>query len=429
MRDDIESFGWGKVIGVGVLVAVILGLFAYWDLTYNVDAKEIAVFQSPVSGELSVKTEPGLYFQGMSKVTSYKRRDQYEFKAIEIRFNDGGHATVSGTMSWQMPIDHKQVISIHKQFGSQGAVDQQLVRQSIERSLYLTAPLMSSTESFAARRPEFLQLFADQAENGVYKTEVTDLKAPDPITGELKTVRQVRLMVDSHGAYVRQDTSMMHEFGIDTQPPNITGLAYDPEIELQIKKQRDNALAIQTAQAEAKKAEQAFLTAQQNGRANAETARWEQEVQRTSAVTAAQKVKDVAEIEAAKNANVAKIDADRNKTVAETIAQQNLNVATLDKQTADNQKAAAILRGQGEATARQLVMAADGALTVKLDAWLKAQQAYAVAIGQYKGNLVPQVVTGGDGKGSSGLDLIQLLGVKAAQDLALSFKAEPAKVP
>ena len=78
-------------------------------------------------------------------------------------------------------------------------------------------------------------------------------------------------------------------------------------------------------------------------------------------------------------------------------------------------------------------MEADGALEKKLAAWIAVNDKYANAIGQYKGNLVPAVVMGGDGKagatgsGNSVVDLISMLNAKTAMDLSLDLSTKSAQ--
>jgi hypothetical protein len=77
-------------------------------------------------------------------------------------------------------------------------------------------------------------------------------------------------------------------------------------------------------------------------------------------------------------------------------------------------------------------MQADGALEKKLEAYVKVNELYAAAIGQYKGNWVPTVQQGASSGSQNGaVDLLNLLSVKAAKDLALdlSLPAANAQAP
>jgi hypothetical protein len=70
-------------------------------------------------------------------------------------------------------------------------------------------------------------------------------------------------------------------------------------------------------------------------------------------------------------------------------------------------------------------MNADGALAVKVDAWLKAQQMWATAIQGYSGDWVPQFVMGGTAaSGGGATTLIDLLTAKTASDLGLDMRMQ-----
>ena len=167
-----------RVIGVvaGVVALVALGI-SIPQLFENLDAKDVMVIQSPFSGELNVYTDPGVKWQGFGKVTVYQRRDQFSFsthadqgkagdESIPTRFNDGGHGNISGTMNWTMPLSNEAIIKIHKDFGSIGAIEQQLIRTSMQKVIYNVGPTMSSTESSAEKRPDIPKYIDDQLLHG-----------------------------------------------------------------------------------------------------------------------------------------------------------------------------------------------------------------------------------------------------------------------
>lgn len=75
---------------------------------------------------------------------------------------------------------------------------------------------------------------------------------------------------------------------------------------------------------------------------------------------------------------------------------------------------------------RAAQMQANGALDQKLDAWLKAQEMWATAFGNYKGNVTPQIVSGGTGAGAqnAATDFMSIIAMKSAKDLALDMSIE-----
>ena len=403
----------GIIITCVVSVAIVLAaIFSAGQIVEMVDAKEAVIIQS-LSGDLKVVAEPGPTMQWFGTVTHYKRRDEFSFRTvtpgvnggeadagpIKIRFNDGGHATISGAISWELPLDPKMLLDLHRKFGSQQAISQQIVQRTIENAIYFTGPLMSSTESSGERRGELLSFIDDQARNGVFETETVQQKSKDPITGQEKLVNVVSIVMEK-GVPKRNSGSALAQYGIKLSPLAINSIQYDKIVEDQIADRQKATNAVQLALAKAKEAEQAALTAEANGKAEAAKAKWAQETIKA-------------------------------KLVVE--AQQKLEVARLASEEAAQWKKEQILRGEGESQRRQLVMQADGALEQKLKAYTEVNRLWADAVKNYQGNWVPGVVMSGNGSNGSGggaMDFMNLLSAKAAKELQLEFKpvGKPASV-
>lgn len=437
MRDSEVSISSKTVIKLVVaLVALVIGVYLTFTLGEHLNAGDIMVIQSPVTGKLDWYTTPGMKWQGCGKVTVYKKREQFWFsskldqgkkenESLRIRFNDGAHATISGSISWEMPTDDKHLTMIHSSYGSQQAVEQQLIRTIIEKAIYMTGPLMSSAESYAAKRNDLLNLIGDQIERGVYKTTTRDEKMKDALTGTEKVVKVVELVKGQNGEYAREEESPITTFGIKTFNLSINDITYDPSVETQIQAQQKAIMDVQTAIAKSKTAEQDALTTEQEGKAQAAKAKWEQEVLKATDVTKAEQQFLVAQTNAMMKVEVSRLEAEALRTNAVITAQQKLDVADLALKAAEKEKTATIAKGEGEAKSRQLILEADGALKTKLEAWVEVNKAYAEAIKGYQGNWVPGVVMGGNGSNqgaSSANDLVQLLTIKTAQDLGLDLK-------
>ncbi len=56
---------------------------------------------------------------------------------------------------------------------------------------------MSSKESYAERRNDLVQDIEDQVQNGVFRTVTEQAKQPDPMTGQEKTVKIVKFVLDN----------------------------------------------------------------------------------------------------------------------------------------------------------------------------------------------------------------------------------------
>jgi regulator of protease activity HflC (stomatin/prohibitin superfamily) len=391
------------------IVFLTVVAFASFGLFESLDADQIMVIQNPWTGSLTWYRDAGIKWQGFGKVTKYKKRDQFWFsskkekdktedESIPIQFNDAGTAHISGSISWEMPLDDKNLTSLHTRYGSHHAIEQQLIRTTVEKAVYMTGTLMSSAQSYAERKNDLINWVDDQITHGVYRTEMDQVRIKDPMSGADKTVNITKIMLSREGLPQRQEQSPVSEFGIKVFNLSINMIVYSPTVQQQVAKQQEATMQVQTAMANAKEAEQRAITAEKNGQAEVVKARYEKEVDR---------VKEV------------------------TLAQKDLDVQTLKAKTAEQYKREQVLRGEGEGAYKRLVMQANGALEQKLDALVQINSRYAEAI---KGaQLVPQVVMseGKDGgatvPGSKVLQLIDLLTVKTAKDLAVDMSVEGAK--
>jgi len=377
---------------VGSVILLCLSFMVFESLS----AKEIAVVQYP-TGNLKFVTTAGPTLQMFGSVSSYNKMSTYEFE-LPVRFNDGGHGTIFGSINYELPVDKEHLYLLHTKFGSQEAIQKQLVEVVVNKSVYMTGPLMSSKESYAEKRTNLINYIEDQIQNGVYKTLQRDVKTKDPITGTEKTVTVVEITLDDHGIPLRQERSILGEYGIKTSNFAVTKLPYDQTVEDQIKQQQELTMKVQTAQASAREAEQRAITVAKEGEANAAKAKWEQEVIKAKMVTE---------------------------------AQQQLEVATLNAKAAEQTKREQVLLGEGESTRKRLVMQADGGLDPKVQALIKINEVWAAAAAQ-AGNWVPSVIMGGDGKNSSSVnDLVSLFTASAAKqmgiDMTVSGKAQTTK--
>ncbi|MEK7508660.1 MAG: hypothetical protein AAB568_02275, partial [Patescibacteria group bacterium] len=294
-------------------------------------------------------------------------------------------------------------------YNNSHAVEQQLVRTVIEKSVYMTGPLMSSKESAAEKRTDLLRFIEEQVQRGVYLTETIQEKQPDAMTGQMKTVSVVRLRNDTAGQILRAESSPLEVYGIKTSNLSINEVKYDETVEKQIQQQQQAMMQVQTAMARAKEAEQEAITVSKKGEAAAAEAKWKQEVIKAQAVT----------------------EAEQQYKVQTLNAERELKVAELNAKAADQTKKQQILLGEGESSRAKANMAANGALETKLEALVEINRNYAEAIKEYGGNWVPSVVMGGVSSshaGSGANQLIDLLMVKTARDLGLDMSIDkPAK--
>ena len=320
------------ILGMGVLFLIFL-IFS-GKFIENVDNSEIVIIQSAFSGKITIYTTPGPVAQNFGTATHYKKsnqfwfskktdegsteKDQNEDQSIKIRFNDGGHGQISGSVRWYMPLDEKAILKLHTDFGSQQAIEQQLIRQVVTKAVYMTGPLMSSKESSAEKRNDLLSYIEDQSINGVYRTKQEDVKVHDDLMNTDKTITVVKI-VEKNNVPLRQEISAVKVYSVNLQGLALNSIDYDQEVENQIKVQQQAYMQVQTAIANSKKAEQDAITTELQGKAASAKAKWEQEVIKAQAVTQAQQQKEVAELEA----QTAILQAQRIKTDADAESYKN----------------------------------------------------------------------------------------------------------
>lgn len=320
-----------KITLIALSVIALIVFISYSGKMFEeVEAGEIVVIQHPLSGELDIITTPGTYSQYLGKATHYKRRTQIWFskqsnqdaevdESIKVRFNDGGHAQISGSASMELPLDPKAIKVLHSNFGSQEAIEDELVKTVLQKAVFMSGPLMSSKESYAEKRNELINYIEDQASHGVYKTIQRDDKTIDVFTNAEKVITVVEIQKDPKGGFARVEKSPLQRYGVTLSNLSINGVDYDKAVEVQIKQQQNLVMQVQTAIANAKKSEQDALTSEQKGKADAAAAKWAQEVIKAKLVTEAQQRKEVAALEA----QAAELEAKKTRIDADAEAYKN----------------------------------------------------------------------------------------------------------
>jgi len=403
-----------KIIGIGLfaILAIVL-VFSATSMVETVNKGTYHIIQRPVTGTISAKMDPGMYMQFFSTVKVWPKSETFYFtfdsnegkkmdQSIEVRFNDGSLAKISGTARIMLPATELEAMSLMtgKNFRSYEDLEHKLILPILRNSMRLTANLMTARESYAEKRADFIDLAWDQIQYGKYKTKEVQELVEDPLTG-VKTMRAVKIiMKDASGEPIREQNPLLST-GITLSNFEVKSFEYEKKVKAQIAQQQESFMAIATAKAKAQKADQDAKTRESEGKANLMEVRYKKLQEKEKAVIAAEQEKEVAELG----------------------AQRKLEVAKLDAVAAKQEKTANILRGEGESARKKLVIAADGALTQKLATYLAAQEVWANAFRERK---VPTVVMSGSGESgnqdTSTATFMNLINMKAAKDLALDMK-------
>ena len=326
-----------SILGIVLGVVAILFFIGSFFIFEDADKSKNYVCQMPITGNYKVWTDGGLQVQMFGNVESYSKTSQVEFSGVEknemgyvgvgrtpaaaLTFNDKGKGMIVGSFRVVLPTDHQNMSKIQRDFGSEDALIDNLVRPTLYKVVTACGPLMSSLESVSDTRTDLIAYITDQLNNGVYKTKAVKIEVLNDLTGEMETRSQSIILEDLNapGGYARQEISPFSQYGITCGLVSILDIKYDAATQDQIDAQKQANLAVITSKTKSIEAMQRTLQITEEGKAAAEKAKWEQEREKAVAVTKAQQEFEVAEL----NAKKAKQDALRIKYEGEAKAEAN----------------------------------------------------------------------------------------------------------
>ena len=383
----------GKIYAVIGAVIVIAFIALSGSLMEDVDKSKNYVCQMPVTGEYVVWTDGGLQWQGFGNVREYMKTSQIEFSDLErneggyiavgenpaagTTFNDRGKGYIVGSFRVVLPNDDKNMMAIQRDFGNEKALINNLVRPTLYKVVTACGPLMSSLESVSETRTDLTEYITDQLNYGVYKIKTTKVEALNEITGEKEVRTKAELIADetAPGGYKRQETSPFSQYGITAGIVSIIDIKYDAATQQQIDAQKQANLSVITAKTQAAKAIQETITIEEQGKARAAEAKWEQE---------------------------------REKAVAVTKAEQEREVSRLAAEKAEFDKKKIVAQGQAEAEANRLKVQAGLTPQERAEWDYKTAVGVAEALANSKVRWVPEVMMGSNGNSGSAMDAVGL---------------------
>lgn len=295
-------------------IAVTLIVIVAFNLWGSNDYAEYKIRQAPGSGEMSIISDPGMYWDGFADISTYKVSGDIDFKEITT-MSDGAKVTFSGSVKFRLPSDEKTRLKLHKDFGSYSNVVENLIKKNtIDVLSNKTAPMFTASDTYSARKPEIARVLEGQLQNGAYDVYYEDVKMQD---GTKYRLAKVRMGEDGKPRIIGKN--LLNEYGIEIQQV-VMG---DPQPEEKILKiidaQKEAEQKAVLARSQAEKARQDTITITEQGKAAVAQAE------------ANAKAKAIVETtEAAKNRDVSKLKAeqarfDAEKIVAEGKAQAEAN--------------------------------------------------------------------------------------------------------
>ena len=426
-----------KIVGIGIFAIIVLfTLISIPQLVDTVDKGTYQIKQAAITGKMSAKMTPGIWGQFYGDIDVWPKAQTFFFThdndvkgdidadtSIEVRFNDGSICNISGTARILLPTSQEAAIHLVTERGHRtyADVESKLIKPTVRNVLRHTANLMTATESYMTKRGEFISYARDQIANGLYETTTKTKQIKDLVSGEMVWKEITIIKTDKAGKPLYQFNPLA---GTDIGIKNfeVKKFKYEDKVKEQISKQQTARMAVATAKAKAQEAEQDKLTIEAQGKARVAKAEYAELEAKVVVIVQAERDKEKALIKASKEKEMAEIAKD--KALIE--ANRKKEVAVLDAKAAYEEKKANILRGDGEAHRKRVVMLADGALSIKAKTWLAAQEIYAREFGKQK--WVPEIQISGSATSGTGGDAVSqfmnILSTKAAKDLALDMNMD-----
>ena len=350
------NFSKKSISAIIFAVIAIVFLFLLPSVGEDVPNEEIIVNQYPFTGKMAYWTTPGFKGQWFGRKTTYYKTQQFWFGSsdddnrqqgtpIPVIFNDASDGLIYGSLRIKLPTDEEHLSRIQTDYNGMDRLMNDLVSQTVTKVIYASGPLMSAFESYAEKKNDLIEYITDQLNNGVYKTAVKIEETFDPVTGEKKTVKLATLIPDENapGGYKRSERSPFAYYGITIGSDqggqvSISKIDYSDKVKQQISQQQEANMLIQTSKAKSAAAQQEAVRAEQEGKASAAKAKWEQEKIKAVEVTKAEQAYDVARLAALKAKEEAKrIEAEGEAKAAANRALVSAGLTPLERATIEKE--------------------------------------------------------------------------------------------
>lgn len=330
-----------QFVGIFGLIAVVVLVWLSGSLFETNKFGNYQIKQAAMTGIISVRNEPGFYWQGGGSIVTYPVSEDVNFETenLKVRFNDGSVASVVGTVKFKLPTDPEKQKELHRDYGNYDNVEKNLIVRNVSEALSNTATYMVAEDSYASGRAVFSDLAMQQLKDGIFKTSTKTVEVIDTDGTKFKK-KEIRVVYDENGNPVIQKPSLLKHYGIEILQFVVNDFEYDEKIKDLIARKKDAEQNKVVAMANAEKAKQDAITAEEQGKARVAEARANAEVEKITAVVEAQKKAEVAELEAKQAKFEAQKIAEKGKAEAEVARQKvaagltPLEKATLEKETA-----------------------------------------------------------------------------------------------
>lgn len=296
--------------GVSAL-GLIITAFNLWGSN---DYAEYKVRQAAGTGEMSIITKAGMYWDGFADISSYKVSGDIDFEEITT-MSDGAKVTFSGSVKFRLPSDEATRLKLHKDFGSYENVVENLIKKNtVDVLSNKTAPMFTASDTYSARKPEIARVLEGQLQNGAYDVYYEEVIQQDGTKYRLAKVR-----TDENGNPKIIGKNLLSEYGIEIQQVVMGDPRPEEKILKIIDAQKEAEQKAVLARSQAEKARQDTITITEQGKAAVAQAEAEAKAKAIIETTEAAKNRDVSKL------NAEKAEYDAKKILAEGKAQAEAN--------------------------------------------------------------------------------------------------------
>lgn len=398
------------IVGGSAIIFLIFFLIAN-PFSYNDGGSRTVVQQS--GGHQFVQFAPGVFYAGFwAKETEWPNQISVTYQAvkanldledngievgqIQIRFSDATTADVRGITQYILPSDESAMILIHNTHRTPVSLVSKRLAPYTKECLQSSAQLMNSEKHYGGGRAQMAQDFLDQLKDGVYLLRTEEALVYDSLEKEKKRVYQTEIQIDKKSGTAKRKVSSIKEYGITVADAAITDVDYEQKVDDKLVKIIDAVTKSSISKQELMTAQQQTMTAKAKGEQALVEIEYQQKQDQTKQV-----------VEAETKVKVAEQDKAQQKIAYEGAILEAKKI----KELAD-----------ANAYAKARMIQADGALEVKTRVWLESQKYWADAFSKYTGNIVPLYQSGGGIPTNGATNFMELMGAKAAKDLALDLK-------
>jgi len=295
---------------IPIILGVIVLLFAGANPFSVNDAGNRQVVQT-LSGDLSVRFEPGIYMSGFwAKVETYPNNVTIQLGPEEKRspeadywgmthtgtFSEGDQAQLGHTVKWDLPTDAANMLKIHKTYQNIDNLATTTLMQYQKETANYSCQRLSSEAHYSGGQSQLKDFFQDQLRNGQVLL-VTETKTRKLEDGTEKQYIEVSEQLDEKGM-VKRTESDIQDYNIIASFASIDFVEYDERIYVKLKEKIDAASDEATAKQQLITAQQEALTEKAKGEKLIAKKRADEEADKLEAVIRAEKEKLVAKEQA-----------------------------------------------------------------------------------------------------------------------------------